>query len=195
MVSLCINCACCILRFLSGSGHSLVSLLHFGLRPVQSDRLRDRPSQFGIYAKSTGFANIIFLVTLENFEARTSAQIEQGGLFAQKIVLQNGETRLYGILAQENLFLARRILEKCADVYRDVHEACFFKSNTARSKFSKLEFICRSNACIFCLIHTGKGHSGLLFLCLLLVVSPLLHHRGKHSECRCVLLVLLVFQQ
>lgn len=154
-----VHCACCILRFLSGSGHSLVSLLHFGLRPVQSDRLRDRPSQFGIYAKSTGFANIIFLVT------------------------------------QENLFLARRILEKCADVYRDVHEACFFKSNTARSKFNKLEFICRSNVCIFSPTHTDKGHSGLLFLCLLLVVSPLLHHRGRHLECRFVLLVLLVFQQ
>jgi len=40
-------------------------------------------------------------VKLENFEAQTSAQIEQGGLFAQKIVLQNGEERLYKRYANE----------------------------------------------------------------------------------------------
>ena len=35
------------------TGHSLVCLPHLGLRPVRLDNLRDRPFQFGIYAKST----------------------------------------------------------------------------------------------------------------------------------------------
>lgn len=32
------------------------------------------------------------------------------------------------------LYLTKRILKKYDDVYIDVHEACFFKSNTVRCK-------------------------------------------------------------
>ena len=59
-----LRCACCILPSLSGSGHTLRCPPHIGLRPARPDSARDCPSQFGIYAKSTGCTNPLAFITL-----------------------------------------------------------------------------------------------------------------------------------